>query len=137
MTYFVPLLDVLGNLPIWSVDILPVICNGLMCTTLVRSVFDVIAAGMFVVVADGGEIDFVDRMFILVLRICPFAVAIDLGRCFLTRSDVSPGHVVKKPSSMALIQVDGTGLKAAWCRYITKSRSVFWVYALFACGRRG
>ena len=85
-----------------------------MWITLVRSFLDVISACMFSVGADDGEIDFVERMFIFVLRMCPFAVAIDLGRCFFTRSDVRPGHVVKKPSSMAAIQVDGTGLKAAW-----------------------
>ena len=103
MTYFVPLLDVLGNLPIWSVEILFVICIGFMCTTLVRSVFDVISAGVSLVGADVGEEDFVERMFIFVLRMCPFAVAIDLGRCFLTRSDVRPGQIVKKPLSMAAI----------------------------------
>lgn len=137
MTYLVPLLDVLGNLPIWSVEILPVICIGLKCTTLVRSCFDVISAGVFLVGADGGGRDFVERMFIFFLRICPFAVAIDLGRCLRTRSEVRPGQVVKNPASMATIQVEGTGLKAAWWRYTTKSRSVFWVYALLACSGSG
>ena len=32
-----------------------------------------------------------------------------------------PGHVAKKPLSMAAIQVDGTGEKAARCRYWTRS----------------
>ena len=87
--------------------------------------------------ADGGGSDFVERMFIFFLRICPFAVAIDLGRCLHTRSEVRPGQVVNNPASMATIQVEGTGLKAAWWRYTSKSRSVFWVYVLLACSGSG
>ena len=93
--------------------ILPVICNGLKCTALVRTWFVVISAGAFCVGADDGVGRFVERMFILVLRMCPFAVAIDLGRCLRTRSEVRPGQVAKKPLSMAAIHVDGTGLNAA------------------------
>ena len=66
--------------------------------------------------------DFVDRMFERVARRWPFVVASDLRRCFLTRSAVRPGQVVKKPALMAAIQVEGTGLKAALCRYVTMSR---------------
>ena len=52
--------------------------------------------------------DFVDRMFERVARRWPFVVASDLRRCFLTRSAVRPGQVVKKPALMAAIQVKGT-----------------------------
>ena len=58
----------------------------------------------------------VERMSILVFRMCLFAVAIDFGRFFSTRSDVRPGQVAKKPASITWIYVDGTGLKVAWWR---------------------
>ena len=48
-------------------------------------------------------------------------LAMDLGRFLQTRSAVRPGHVAKKPLSMAAIQVDGTGEKSARCRYWTRS----------------
>ena len=84
------------------------------CTALVRTCFVVISAGVFGVGADDGVGCLVERMFIFVLRMCPLAVATDLGRCLRTRSAVRPGQVAKKPWSMAAIHVDGTGLNAAW-----------------------
>jgi len=54
----------------------------------------------------------VDRRVHLICQRCPLTVAIDLGRCFLTSSEVRPGQAVKKPTLMALIHVKGTGLKA-------------------------
>jgi len=46
----------------------------------------------------------------------PLVVAMDLWRCFCTRSAVRPGQVVKCPASMALSHVDVMGLQHAWCR---------------------
>ena len=60
--------------------------------------------------ADIGGICFVERMFIFVLRMRSFAVAIDFGRCFRTRLEVRPGHEVKNPAAIALIQVEVIGI---------------------------
>ena len=54
----------------------------------------------------------------------------DLGRCFFTSSEVSPGHDVYNPVSIASIHVEWTGLKAALCRYVTMSRFLFNSYTL-------
>ena len=56
------------------------------------------------------------------------AVARDLGRFLRTKSEVSPGQVAKNPELMACVQVLTTGLKAARCRYWT--RSAFFVFFL-------
>ena len=40
-----------------------------------------------------------------------------MGKCFLTRAAVSPGHVVKKPAVIAVVHDDTTRLKAALWRY--------------------
>ena len=114
MTYLVPLLDVLGKQPIWLVAILPIICSGLKCTSLVQTCSVVISAGCILFVADGGGRSLVERIFIFVLRMCPFDVVIDSGRYLRTMSAVRPGHAAKKSESMAAIQVEGTGLNAAW-----------------------
>ena len=53
-----------------------------MWITLVRSFLDVISACVFLVGADDGETDFVERMFIFVLRISPFAVAVRIPTLF-------------------------------------------------------
>ena len=55
----------------------------------------------------------VDRMPCFTSRIWPLVVAGDWGRCFRMSSAVRPGHVANLPASMASIQVDLTGLKAA------------------------
>ena len=44
----------------------------------------------------------------------PFAVARLFGRCFDMSSTVSPVHVEKFPLLIAVINVVGTGEKAAW-----------------------
>ena len=36
-----------------------------------------------------------------------------MGKFLQTRSELIPGHVVKKPVVMAVVQVDTTGMKAA------------------------
>jgi hypothetical protein len=66
----------------------------------------------------------VERTFLRSWRSWPFSVARDLGRCLRTRAEVKPGQVVKKPASMAAVQVLVAGLKHARYRYVTKSRSV-------------
>ena len=45
----------------------------------------------------------------------------DGGRCFFTKSSVSPGHVAKWLFFMALIQVEGAGEQHAAWRNFTKS----------------
>ena len=46
------------------------------------------------------------------------------------RSTVIPIHVANLPDSMALIQVEGTGMKAALWRYFASQGRDFCVYAL-------
>ena len=59
-----------------------------------------------------GEVFLVDRTFCRSWRRCPFAVAMILGKKFRTREELRPGHVVKKPAVITVVQVDTTGLKA-------------------------
>ena len=47
-----------------------------------------------------------------------------------TRAEVRPGHVVKKPVVMAVVQVDTTGLKSALWRYFIMSDLVERVWTL-------
>ena len=57
----------------------------------------------------------VERMFCCCPRKCPLAVAMDLGRCRRTRSEVRPGQERKWPRWMARMRVDTTGLNiVAW-----------------------
>ena len=51
----------------------------------------------------GGVLGLVDRAFCQYCRRYPLAVAIDLGRCFRTKSEVRSGHVAKYPVSMACV----------------------------------
>jgi hypothetical protein len=51
----------------------------------------------------------------------PLAVAIDLGKYFVTAFSVNPGQVAYCWLRMAVNQVVGTGLPAAACRYWIKS----------------
>jgi hypothetical protein len=79
------------------------------------------AGGLAVVMTDGfsaagekfGGLALVDRRPCGWPRRWPLVVLIDFGKCFRTKSVVRPGHVVKCPASIALIQVDGTGLQHA------------------------
>ena len=64
-----------------------------------------------------GEMFLVERTFCWSWRRCPFAVAILLGKSFLTREAVSPGHVVKKPAVIVVVHNDTMGLKSALWRY--------------------
>ena len=95
MTYWLPLLDFVGNRPVWSVKSLPVICKHcivtMFCWTLSPGEFVVISHGVGVGV---GSFICVDRMFCRICRMWPFAVAMDFGRCLRTAFDERPGHVV-------------------------------------------
>ena len=53
----------------------------------------------------------VDRWFALSWSRCPLVMAMERGEYFLTRLDVSSGHVVNQPLSIALHHVDRTGEK--------------------------
>ena len=68
-----------------------------------------------------GEVFLVDGMFCRSWRRCPFAVAMILGKCFRTRAELRPGHVVKKPVVIAVVHVDTTGMKADRWRYCIMS----------------
>ena len=56
----------------------------------------------------------VDLTFFLASLSWHFAVARLFGRCFYISSDVSTGHVEKFPLLIAVINIVGTGEKAAW-----------------------
>ena len=56
----------------------------------------------------------------------------ELDRFLLTRSEVSPVHVTKCPSSITFINVERTGLNAALCRYLAYLDKVACKYVLFA-----
>ena len=115
MTYLVPLLDVVGKRPVWSLYTVPVKATVLAYAQWVRTL---VSDGREHVVIIGGELTevtgiLVERTFFRSCRKWPFAVARDLSKCLRTRLEVSPGQVVKKPASMAVVQVLMTGLKQA------------------------
>ena len=74
----------------------------------------------------------VDLITCLISPMCPRAVGLDFGRCLRTRSDVRSGQVANRPASMALIQVEGTGLKTVLCRYFASFGRIDLVYVLYA-----
>ena len=92
----------------------------------------VIKGGLEMVVAR--EFFLVDCSFCRSWRRCPFAVAMILGKCFRTRADVRPGHVVKKPAVIVVVHDNTTRLKAAMWRYCIMSDLVERVYTLFEHG---
>ena len=61
-----------------------------------------------------GSWGLVDLTFFLTSLLWPFAVARIFGRCFDMSSAISPSHVEKLPLLIAVINVVGTGEKAAW-----------------------
>ena len=91
-----------------------------------------ITGGLEMIVA--GEVFLVDRMFCRSCRRLTFAVARLLGIFFRTRVELRPGHVVKKPVVVAVVQVDIMVLKAAQCRYCIMSDLVERVWILFEHG---
>ena len=54
-----------------------------------------------------------------------------MGKCFWTRAELSPGHVVKKPAVIAVVQAETTGMKDAQWRYCIMSDLVDRVWTLF------
>ena len=78
---------------------------------LQRKGWVVITSGLEMIVA--GEVFLVDRMFFWSWRRCRFAVAMLLGKNFRTRTDVSLGHVGKKPVVIAVVHDDTMGMKSA------------------------
>ena len=76
---------------------------------------DLITGGLETGVA--GEVFLVDRTFCWSWRRSPFAMVTLLGKCFRTRADVRPCHVVKKPAVILVVHDETTGLKEALWRY--------------------
>ena len=95
-----------------------------MKTMFVRVLASAVSCGLM-------ELGCVERCPWRVWRRCPLACVSDLGRCVLTRSLVSPDHVVNRPPLIVSTHVDGTGLHAAWCRYLTMSPCLLSSYTLF------
>ena len=121
MRYLLPLLDVVGKRPDWSVETFPLISTGFMKTQLVRTCSSldedgVVMTGSMRFVGDGGE-SLVDLIFFRLDRRWPFVVARDLGRCLRTSLTVRPGQVAKYPARIACVQVDTTGQPAQRWRY--------------------
>ena len=117
MRYLLPQEEVTGKRPVRSVLTFPV--NSIFCryAIWVRTLSScevrggvVITSGLELVVA--GELFLVDCMFCPSWQRCPFAVAILFGKCFRTKAEVRPGHVVKKPAVIAVVHDDTAGLKA-------------------------
>ena len=54
-----------------------------------------------------------------------------MGKCFRTRADVRPVHVVKKPAVIAVVHVETAGLKADWWRYCIRSDLVERILTFF------
>ena len=79
-----------------------------------------------------GSLGLVDLTFFLASLSWHFAVARLFGRCFDISSAVSPGHVEKLPLLIAVINVLGTGEKAARWQYIARSGFVAMAKPLFA-----
>jgi hypothetical protein len=59
---------------------------------------------------------------------CPFTVASDFSRYFVTCSGVSVDQVVKFPAFIALTNVDGTREPAAACKYCMASYTLLISY---------
>ena len=92
----------------------------------------IITGGLEMVVV--GEVFLVDCIFCRSWRRCPFSVAMLLGKCFWTRAEVRPCHVVKKPAVILVVRDDTTGLKDALWRYCMMSDLVERVWIFFYHG---
>ena len=64
---------------------------------------------------------FVDWRFMRSWSRCSFIVAMFFGRLFVIKFTPKPGHDVKCPFLMALMIVDGVGLKSAPNMYCARS----------------
>ena len=60
-----------------------------------------------------------------------------MGKSLQTRAEINPGHVLKKPEVMAVVQVNKKGLKADQWRYWTMSDLVESVLKLLESGECG
>ena len=95
--YWLPLLDLFGNLPVWSEKSFPLTSMHLIVTVFCWTLFIL----DFVVISLGAggvswllcSFYFVDYRFYRIYRMCTFIVANDFGRCLRTIWDVSPGYV--------------------------------------------
>ena len=125
-----------GKRPVRSVLTFPV--NSIVCryAILVWTLYScegrggvVITGGLEMLVS--GEVFLVDRTFCWSWRSCPFAVAMLLGKCFQTRADVKPGHVVKKTAVIAGVHDDTARLKYSLWKYYIMSDLVERVWTLF------
>ena len=81
-----------------------------------------------------GEVFLVDCTFFLSWQRFPFLVAMLLGKCFQTRAELRPVHVVKKPAVIAVVHDVTTGLKDALWRYWIMFDLVERVWTLFEHG---
>jgi hypothetical protein len=108
-----PLLDITGNLPVWSVYICPAptMAAYMHCVLIPSSKFDSDA-----MVHSGSFFGCVELTKILCLFKGTFTVAVDFDKCFSTACSVRPGQDEKFPFLMAFIHVDFTGLNAVACR---------------------
>ena len=124
--YLLPLLEVTGKRPVWSVEILPDRSIHFIVTRFVRICGPGEGSAFVITVGEGVSVGwgFVLRMCWRIIFRWPWAEWMELGRCFLTSWEVRPGQVEKKSVSMALIQVSGTGDHAHRCRYVAKSTFV-------------
>ena len=80
-------------------------------------------------------LDFVDRSPFLVLVICPFAVAVDGGRCFVMSSCVMPGNVVSSSGCLrrTLMRVEIGGEPNAWWWNLASSSLRCWYPGCVPC----
>ena len=68
--------------------------------------------------------------FLLMCR-CPIVVFIDISICIFINHSVRPGHVLRKPSLIALRGLVISGLKSVSCQYCASSSLVVWDRILF------
>ena len=111
-TYWFPLEDLTGNLPVWSeYDF----SNKVKGTIIVNTLLVLLFSGSWRGGGSGLGWVLVEFIPCLCIFVCPMEVAMDLGRCFCISSTVSPGHPMKCPYFMAEMNVEGTGEKLhAW-----------------------
>ena len=88
MIYWLPLLDLFGNLPFWSGKKLPLISMHLIVTVFCWTLF---ILDFVVISLSAGWVSwllltfcFMDRRFYRICLMCPFVVANDFGRCLHT-----------------------------------------------------
>ena len=108
--YRFPLLDVVGNFPVWSVNSVSLVS----CTFIVTSSVLGGSGAPSVVCCSDALVDWTPCRCVL---ICPYCVSSDSGKCLLTFLTLINGQVLKFPALMALSQVVLVGKPAAPWRY--------------------